>query len=84
MKNSLIIIIFSILFIGCTIPINQPPIEEKKVVVQETGGYEPWPDGEKVYWYGWKGASARGGATREEAARHEGTEARARGVAAHR
>ena len=51
MKNSLIIIIFSILFIGCTIPINQPPIEEKKVVVQETGGYEPWPDGEKVYWY---------------------------------
>ena len=51
MKNSLIIIIFSILFIGCTIPINQPPIEEKKVVVQETGGYEPWPEGEKVYWY---------------------------------
>ncbi len=51
MKNSLIIIIFSILFIGCTIPINQPSIEEKKVVVQETGGYEPWPEGEKVYWY---------------------------------
>jgi hypothetical protein len=51
MKNSLIIIIFSILFIGCTIPINQPPIEEKEVVVQETGGYEPWPEGEKVYWY---------------------------------
>ena len=53
MKNSLIIIIFTILFTGCTIPINQPqpPIEEKKVVAQETGGYEPWPEGEKVYWY---------------------------------
>ena len=50
-----IIIIMIILFTGCTInlPANkpQPPIEEKEVVVQETGGYEPWPDGEKVYWY---------------------------------
>ena len=53
MKNTIIIIIFTILFSGCTIsiPQPQPPIEEKKVVVQETGGYEPWPDGEKVYWY---------------------------------
>ena len=50
-----IIIIMIILFTGCTInlPANkpQPPIEEKEVVVQETGGYEPWPEGEKVYWY---------------------------------
>ena len=53
MKNTIIIIIFTILFSGCTIsiPQPQPPIEEKKVVVQETGGNEPWPEGEKQYWY---------------------------------
>ena len=36
---------------GCNIPVNQPqpPTEEKKFV-QETGGYEPWPEGEKEYW----------------------------------
>ncbi len=48
-----IIFVMTILISGCTIPTNQsqPPIEEKKVVVQETGGYEPWPEEEKIYWY---------------------------------
>jgi len=46
----IIILIMAMLIGGCTTQL-QPPIEEKEVVVQETGGYEPWPEGEKVYWY---------------------------------
>ena len=48
-----IIIIMIILFTGCTInlPANhpQPITEEKKVVEQKK--HEPWPEGEKEYWY---------------------------------
>ena len=46
-----ILFVMIILMGGCNIPINQPqpPTEEKKVV-QETGGFEPWPEGEKQYW----------------------------------
>ena len=47
------VILFAMLIVigGCNIPATQvqPPIEEKKVV-QETGGYVPWPEGEKQYW----------------------------------
>ncbi len=45
----IIILVMALLIGGCTNQL-QPPIEEKKVVVQETGGYEPWPEGEKEYW----------------------------------
>ena len=46
----IIILIMAMLIGGCTTQL-QPPIEEKEVVVQETGGYEPWPEEEKIYWY---------------------------------
>tara|TARA_R100001082_G_scaffold27996_1_gene14029 strand:+ start:5803 stop:6243 length:441 start_codon:yes stop_codon:yes gene_type:complete len=58
MKNSLIIIIFTILFLGCTI--NVAPTQEQaeeKVPAQiemkqaEKKTHEPWPKGEKEYWY---------------------------------
>ena len=58
MKNSLIIIIFTILFIGCTI--NVAPTQEQaeeKVPAQiemkqaEKKTHKPWPKGEKEYWY---------------------------------
>ena len=58
MKHSLIIIIFTILFSGCTI--NMAPSQEqveKKVPAQiemkqaEQSKHEPWPQDEKEYWY---------------------------------
>jgi len=58
MKHSLIIIIFTILFTGCTI--NMAPSQEqveKKVPAQieikqaEQVTHKPWPQDEKEYWY---------------------------------
>ena len=58
MKHSLIIIIFTILFLGCTI--NMAPSQElveKKVPAQiemkqaEQSKHKPWPQEEKEYWY---------------------------------
>ena len=58
MKHSLIIIIFTILFSGCTI--NMAPSQEqveKKVPAQiemkqaEQIKHKPWPQDEKEYWY---------------------------------
>ena len=58
MKHSLIIIIFTILFTGCTI--NMAPSQEqveKKVPAQieikqaEQVTHKPWPQEEKEYWY---------------------------------
>ena len=58
MKHSLIIIIFTILFTGCTI--NMAPSQEqveKKVPAQtemrptDERRHAPWPQEEKEYWY---------------------------------
>ena len=58
MKHSLIIIIFTILFTGCTI--NMAPSQEqveKKVPAQiemkqaEQSKHDPWPQDGKEYWY---------------------------------
>jgi len=58
MKHTIVIIIFTILFLGCTI--NMAPSQEqveKKVPAQiemkqaEQIRHEPWPQDEKEYWY---------------------------------
>ena len=54
MKNSIIIIIFTILFVGCTVNFGQTkPEKEIKTEVTETKKetLKPWPKGEKEYWY---------------------------------
>ena len=52
MKNSIIIIIFTILFVGCTVNFEQTkPEKEIKTEVTETKKLKPWPHVEKEYWY---------------------------------
>ena len=56
MKNLIIIIIFTIIFGGCTINFGptQPEKEIKTKVTEtkeETLKLKPWPYGEKEYWY---------------------------------
>ena len=52
MKNSIIIIIFTILFVGCTVNFGQTkPEKEIKTEVVETKKLKPWPHVEKEYWY---------------------------------
>ena len=54
MKNSIIIIIFTILFVGCTVNFGQTkPEKEIKTEVVETKKetHKPWPHVEKEYWY---------------------------------
>ena len=52
MKNSIIIIIFTILFVGCTVNFEQTkPEKEIKTEVTETKKLKSWPHGEKEYWY---------------------------------
>ena len=54
MKNSIIIIIFTILFVGCTVNFGQTkPEKEIKTEVTETKKepHKPWPHVEKEYWY---------------------------------
>ena len=52
MKHSLIIIIFTILFAGCTVNFGKTaPEKEIKTEVTETKKLKPWPQGEKEYWY---------------------------------
>ena len=52
MKHSLIIIIFTILFTGCTVNFGKTaPEKEIKTEVTETKKLKPWPQGEKEYWY---------------------------------
>ena len=56
MKNSIIIIIFTIIFGGCTINFGPTtPEKEIKTEVTETKKeipkLKPWPYGEKEYWY---------------------------------
>jgi len=54
MKNSIIIIIFTILFVGCTVNFGQTkPEKEIKTEVTETKKEtpKPWPHVEKEYWY---------------------------------
>ena len=52
MKNSIIIIIFTILFVGCTVNFGQTkPEKEIKTEVVETETLKPWPHVKKEYWY---------------------------------
>lgn len=52
MKHTLIIIIFTILFTGCTVNFGQTaPEKEIKTEVVEPKKLKPWPQGEKEYWY---------------------------------
>ena len=52
MKHTLIIIIFTILFTGCTVHFGQTkPKKEIKTEVTETKKLKPWPHVEKEYWY---------------------------------
>ena len=52
MKNSIIIIIFTILFVACTVNFGQTkPEKEIKTEVVETKKLKPWPHVEKEYWY---------------------------------
>ena len=52
MKNSIIIIIFTILFVGCTVNFEQTkPEKEIKTEVTETKKLKSWPHVEKEYWY---------------------------------
>ena len=52
MKNSIIIIIFTILFVGCTVNFGQTkPEKEIKTEVVETKKLKSWPHVEKEYWY---------------------------------
>ena len=52
MKNSIIIIIFTILFVVCTVNFGQTkPEKEIKTEVVETKKLKPWPHVEKEYWY---------------------------------
>ena len=56
MKNLIIIIIFTIIFGGCTInfgPSSSEPEKEIKTEVTETikETHKPWPHVEKEYWY---------------------------------
>jgi len=52
MKNSIIIIIFTILFVGCTVNFEQTkPKKEIKTEVTETKKLKSWPHVEKEYWY---------------------------------
>ena len=52
MKNLIIIIIFTILFVGCTVNFEQTkPEKEIKTEVTETKKLKSWPHGEKEYWY---------------------------------
>ena len=54
MKNSIIIIIFTILFVGCTVNFGQTkPEKEIKTEVTETKKETPklWPHVKKEYWY---------------------------------
>ena len=52
MKNSIIIIIFTILFVGCTVNFGQTkPEKEIKTEVTETKKLKSWPHVEKEYWY---------------------------------
>ena len=52
MKNTIIIIIFTILFVGCTVNFGQTkPEKEIKTEVVETKKLKPWPHVEKEYWY---------------------------------
>ena len=52
MKHTLIIIIFTILFTGCTVNFGKTaPEKEIKTEVTETKKLKPWPQGEKEYWY---------------------------------
>ena len=54
MKNSIIIIIFTIIFTGCTVNFGQTtPEKEIKTEVTETKKetLKPWPHVEKEYWY---------------------------------
>ena len=52
MKNSIIIIIFTILFVGCTVNFGQTkPEKEIKTEVVETKKLKPWPHVDKEYWY---------------------------------
>ena len=54
MKNLIIIIIFTLIFGGCTItfgPSSSEPEKEIKTEVVETKKLKPWPHVEKEYWY---------------------------------
>ena len=54
MKNSIIIIIFTIIFTGCTVNFGQTtPEKEIKTEVTETKKetLKPWPHVKKEYWY---------------------------------
>ena len=52
MKNLIIIIIFTIIFGGCTINFGPTqPEKEIKTEVVETNKLKPWPHVEKEYWY---------------------------------
>ena len=52
MKNSIIIIIFTILFVGCTVNFGQTkPEKETKTEVTENQKLKPWPHVKKEYWY---------------------------------
>ena len=52
MKKLIIIIIFTILFVGCTVNFGQTkPEKEIKTEVVETKKIKPWPHVEKEYWY---------------------------------
>ena len=52
MKHTLIIIIFTILFTGCTVHFGQTkPKKEIKTEITETKKLKPWPRVEKEYWY---------------------------------
>ena len=54
MKNSIIIIIFTIIFTGCTVNFGQiAPEKEIKTEVTETKKetLKPWPHVKKEYWY---------------------------------
>ena len=52
MKNLIIIIIFTIIFGGCTINFGPTqPEKEIKTEITETKKLKPWPHVEKEYWY---------------------------------
>ena len=52
MKKLIIMIIFTILFVGCTVNFGQTkPEKEIKTEVTETKKLKSWPHVEKEYWY---------------------------------
>jgi len=52
MKNLIIVIIFTIIFGGCTINFGPTqPEKEIKTEITETKKLKPWPHVEKEYWY---------------------------------